>query len=85
MTTAICTGCENGGVCVHPEECQCTAEYTGSSCEIRKKIRLSTVCWLSFIGNNTAICSPECLNGTCIRPQECDCDPGYTGSHCSIG
>ena len=32
---AICNNCQNGGVCVHPEECVCTTDYTGPSCETR--------------------------------------------------
>ena len=32
---AICSNCQNGGVCIHPEECVCTTDYTGPGCETR--------------------------------------------------
>ena len=41
-------------MCVHPEQCLCTTQYTGSTCTTRKKIRLNIynviiVCWLRFV------------------------------------
>ena len=37
--TAVCvTRCQNGGVCVSPNTCQCQEGFFGQGCEIREKI-----------------------------------------------
>ena len=36
--TAVCNpNCENGGVCVEPNNCRCKVGYTGNLCENGKK------------------------------------------------
>ena len=38
IDTAICVpACQNGGICTHPNTCQCSGEYTGSTCQTREQ------------------------------------------------
>ena len=34
MCIAVCSVCYNGGTCIAPERCNCTAGWTGNTCNI---------------------------------------------------
>ncbi len=88
--TDVCTPeCENGGVCVGPDSCDCTGTgFTGAECAIPvcdPECENGGVCvgpdscdctGTGFTGAECAIpvCDPECENsGVCVGPDSCDC------------
>nr|CAD7398371.1 unnamed protein product [Timema cristinae] len=79
--------CSRHGTCIsRPEryECDCTARYSGTNCEID-----NVALWLFLTGSKTDHCyhDPCSRHGTCIsRPEryECDCTARYSGTNCEI-
>ena len=88
--TAICNPvCLNGGRCDGPNQCTCTAEYTGSQCGEGKLDHSITryvviLIYLSTLMYQSAVCFPPdgCQNGVCVRPSLCACQAYWTGRRC---
>ena len=64
--------CQNNGICLNTNTCQCQVGYIGSFCEIP----LGCVSGGSNACLNGGVCIPS--TGTCF------CTGGYSGSTCSI-
>ncbi|KAF0982392.1 hypothetical protein FDP41_011322 [Naegleria fowleri] len=62
------------GLCIAPNQCQCTNSYTGPTCS-------TPICFGIDATDTTHVCSGR---GTCVNPNQCQCSPHYYGSHCEV-
>ncbi len=65
--------CQNGGVCIEPDVCDCTGTgYEGSRCQTPEN-------------GEEPICDPPCENdGVCLEGNVCHCPSGFEGDRCEI-
>ncbi|KAG2394121.1 hypothetical protein C9374_003885 [Naegleria lovaniensis] len=70
-----CGGPQHGS-CVAPNQCQCTSNYTGSTCSI-------PYCFGIAATNTTHVCSGG-GRGMCVNPDQCQCSANYFGSQCEV-
>ena len=92
LRAAMCDpACLNGGRCNAPNQCTCTAEYTGNTCEEGSQMTCHaractyTKVYLILDSISIAICFPPdgCVNGgECVRPSLCACQAGWSGRRC---
>ncbi|KAK1805472.1 hypothetical protein P4O66_019772, partial [Electrophorus voltai] len=87
--------CQNYGVCVAPNTCDCPAGYPGPGCLamcsppcahggtcLRWNTCLCPPGWTGE-GCHTAMCELPCGNGgRCVAPHTCQCPSDYTGPQC---
>jgi hypothetical protein len=96
--SAVCSQiCENGGVCVKSDTCQCAAGWTGIDCTVPV---CSSPCGSNQVctSPNTCTCkpgyegpscnTPQCIqncynNGTCSAPDTCSCANGWFDTNCT--
>ncbi|KAF3834878.1 hypothetical protein F7725_027436 [Dissostichus mawsoni] len=100
LTTAptVCnTQCQNYGVCVAPNSCDCPPGYPGLGCSascsppcahggtcMRWNKCLCPPGWKGA-GCHTAVCELPCANGgRCVGPETCQCPSDYTGPQCLL-
>ena len=84
MNVAICDTieCENGGTCSAPNNCSCTAEWSGDTCDQGNFVSCCIV--VIHIQHCAAVCSHTCANGgTCTSPGTCTCVEGWVGTACN--
>ena len=94
--SAVCTfRCENSGLCVGPDQCECTPGWSGidctkpvchDPCDQRELCVAPDTCDCipGYYGEGCleAKCAQECVNGHCSAPDVCTCDPGWFDSNC---
>lgn len=94
--SAVCSfRCENSGLCVGPDQCECAQGWTGidcaqpicqSSCGQRELCVAPDTCDCipGYRGEGCleATCAQQCVNGHCSAPDSCACDPGWFDSNC---
>ena len=98
LMTAVCSQpCENGGVCVGAEQCQCPVGWTGvdcarpvcsSPCGPRELCTGADQCSCipGYSGSDcqTALCAQTCQNnGVCGAPDTCTCASGWFDANCT--
>lgn len=96
--SAVCSQiCENGGVCVKPDTCQCPSGWTGVDCTIptcstpcgKNKVCTSPntcTCKPGYGGTNCDVpqCIQTCHNGgVCSAPDTCTCANGWFDTNCT--
>ncbi|KAI4829144.1 hypothetical protein KUCAC02_023205 [Chaenocephalus aceratus] len=91
------TQCQNYGVCVAPNSCDCPPGYPGLGCSascsppcahggtcMRWNKCLCPPGWKGA-GCHTAVCELPCANGgRCVGPETCQCPSDYTGPQCLL-
>ena len=94
--SAVCTfRCENSGLCVGPDQCECAPGWSGidctkpvceGTCDQRELCVAPDTCDCipGYYGEGCldATCAQECVNGYCSAPDVCTCDPGWFDSNC---
>ena len=94
--SAVCTfRCENSGLCVGPDQCECAPGWSGIDCtkpvchdpcdQHELCVAPDTCdCIPGYYGEGCldATCAQECVNGHCSAPDVCTCDPGWFDSNC---
>ncbi|TNM87347.1 hypothetical protein fugu_005568 [Takifugu bimaculatus] len=89
--------CNNYGVCVAPNSCDCPPGYPGPGCSamcsppcahggtcMRWNKCLCPLGWTGA-GCHTAICELPCANGgRCVGPNICQCPSDYSGPQCLL-
>lgn len=89
--------CQNYGVCVAPNICDCPPGYPGVGCSamcsppcahggtcMRWNECLCPRGWTGA-GCHTAVCELPCANGgRCVGPDTCQCPSDYTGPQCLL-
>ncbi|KAM9848933.1 uncharacterized protein ACBR49_008224 [Aulostomus maculatus] len=89
--------CQNYGVCVAPNGCDCPPGYPGLGCSamcsppcahggtcMRWNKCLCPPGWTGE-GCHTAVCELPCTNGgRCVGPDTCQCPSDYTGPQCLL-
>jgi hypothetical protein len=96
--TATCSRpCENGGVCVAPELCQCPSGWTGVDCSqpvCSSGCSSNQICtgpdacsckagFTGFPACSTPQCVQTCVHGRCSAPDTCTCDMGWFDANCT--
>jgi len=95
--SAVCSfKCENSGLCVGPDQCECAHGWSGidctkpicdSPCRQRQLCVAPDTCDCipGYRGESCleATCTQECINGHCSAPDVCTCDPGWFDSNCT--
>lgn len=95
--TAMCSRpCENGGVCVAPDECACPdgwgdancgSPVCATPCGLRQLCTAPNMCTCipGYGGDDCAApqCVQECVHGTCSAPDTCACATGWFDSNCT--
>lgn len=94
--SAVCSFiCENNGICVGPDQCECTPGWSGNdctkpvckdSCGQRELCVAPDTCDCipGYHGEGCleAMCEHTCMNGHCSAPDVCTCTPGWFDSNC---
>lgn len=96
--TAVCSRpCENGGVCIATEQCQCATGWTGPDCAQPvcdggcpgSRLCLGAglcACPPGYTGAqcDQPLCVQRCEHGgTCVAPDTCACAPGWFDANCT--
>ena len=96
--TAVCSKvCENGGICIGPERCNCTKGWTGDDCAFpicskpcpARQVCVGPdmcACWPGWEGTDCSV--PQCVQkcehgGKCVLPDTCDCAKGWFDVNCT--
>lgn len=96
LSASCSVPCENGGVCVGAEQCQCPAGWSGSDCTTpvcSSACGANEICTgpddctckpgFSGSGCSDATCQQTCVHGTCVAPDTCQCQLGWFDANCT--
>nr|CAD7575639.1 unnamed protein product [Timema californicum] len=79
--------CSRHGTCIsRPEryECDCTARYSGTNCEIDNGVHCETELGSRLCENNPCQNNGTCLVSLMGDRYECECVQGFSGNDCEI-